>query len=169
MSERTVPADDMKFGLLMESAQTHQRLAEAHLEKLRAHTQELDGVVREEIRHTLVEELQALTSETQQAAEALRRMGRSAGLRSLAWTLTVALLCSSVPALIVHGFLPSARELGRLRAQRDALATNIARLEREGGHARWRRCGEDERLCVRVDREAPVYGEHRDYYVLQGY
>ncbi len=51
----------MKFGLLMESAQTHQKMAEAHLEKLRAHTQELDGVVREEIRRTLIEELQELT------------------------------------------------------------------------------------------------------------
>ncbi len=51
MSERALGIDDatMKFGLLMESAQTHQKIAEAHLEKLRAHTQELDGVVREEM------------------------------------------------------------------------------------------------------------------------
>ncbi len=62
MSERAPAMDDttMKFGLLMESAQTHQKLADAHLEKLRAHTRDLDGVVREEIRRTLVEELQDL-------------------------------------------------------------------------------------------------------------
>ena len=51
MSESAPAIDDatMKFGLLMESAQAHQKLAETHLEKLRAHTQDLDGVVREEI------------------------------------------------------------------------------------------------------------------------
>ena len=53
----------MKFGLLMESAQTHQKMAETHLERLRAHTEDLDGVVREEIRRTLVEELAELTAE----------------------------------------------------------------------------------------------------------
>ena len=42
----------MKFGLLMESAQAHQKLAETHSEQLRAHTQDLDGVVRDEIRRT---------------------------------------------------------------------------------------------------------------------
>jgi hypothetical protein len=47
MGERagTVDETTMKFGLLMESAQAHQKMAETHLEKLRAHTQDLDGVV----------------------------------------------------------------------------------------------------------------------------
>jgi hypothetical protein len=56
MSDRTQTMDDatMKFGLLMESAQAHQKLAETHLEQLRAHTRDLDGVVRDEIRRTLV-------------------------------------------------------------------------------------------------------------------
>jgi hypothetical protein len=56
MSARTQTMDDatMKFGLLMESAQAHQKLAETHLEQLRAHTRDLDGVVRDEIRRTLV-------------------------------------------------------------------------------------------------------------------
>ena len=59
MSDRPATVDEttMKFGLLMESAQAHQKLAETHLERLRAHTQDLDGVVRDEIRRTLVEEL----------------------------------------------------------------------------------------------------------------
>lgn len=74
----------MKFGLLMESAQAHQKLAESHLEKLRAHTQDLDGVVRDEIRRTLVEELQAVTAESDRAARALRAMKHAANMRGLA-------------------------------------------------------------------------------------
>src|SRR5271156_1986128 len=76
MSERAAAIDEstLKFGLLMESAQAHQRLAETQLETLRSHTQDLDGVVRDEIRRTLVEELQMLTAETSRAARALQRV-----------------------------------------------------------------------------------------------
>src|SRR6202171_6593087 len=74
MSDRAHTMDDatMKFGLLMESAQAHQKLAEAQLDKLRAHTDDLDGVVRDEIRRTLIEELQMLTAESTRATQALR-------------------------------------------------------------------------------------------------
>lgn len=171
MTEQALAADEatMKFGLLMESAQAHQRLAADHLERLRAHTQELDGVVRDEIRRTLVEELQAVTLETQQAADALRRMRRNASVRGLTWAVVAACLGSVVPALVLYWVLPSSSEIARLRAQRERLATDVARLEHEGARARWRRCGEAERLCVQVDRKAPAYGEGGDYYVLEGY
>ena len=49
----------MKLGLLMEAAQAQQGLAAQALERLREHTAGLDAVVREEIRATLIEELQA--------------------------------------------------------------------------------------------------------------
>ena len=79
MSDRAQSMNDstMNFGLLMESAQAHQKLADTHLEQLRAHTRGLDGVVREEIRRTLIEELQTLTAECKRATEALRRVRRS--------------------------------------------------------------------------------------------
>src|SRR5450631_848215 len=100
VTEHGVSMDDhtMKFGLLMESAQAHQKLAEAHLEKLRAHTQELDDVVREEIRRTLIADLQALTTETDRAAAALRKMQQAAHLRGVAWNIGFAVLCTAVPA-----------------------------------------------------------------------
>ncbi len=81
MTDRSAAVDDatVKFGLLMESAQAHQKLAETQLDKLRAHTQDLDGVVRDEIRRTLVDELQMLTAETTRATRALQRVGRGAG------------------------------------------------------------------------------------------
>src|SRR5579863_7856981 len=69
MTERAPALGDaaIQLGLLMESAQAHQKLAEGQLQRLRAHTQDLDGVVRDEIRRTLVEELRALSAEAARA------------------------------------------------------------------------------------------------------
>jgi len=161
--------DTMKFGLLMESAQAHQKLAEAHIEKLRAHTQDLDGVVRDQIRRTLVAELQSLTAETEQAARALRAMKRAAHLRGIFWNIGIAIVCTVIPAATLHWALPSPATIAALRAEQAALAQNVARLARQGGRAEWRSCGEAGRLCIRVDRAAPVYGEKADYYIVKGY
>ena len=169
MSERTAMAEDtMKFGLLMESAQAHQKMAEAHLERLRAHTEDLDDVVREQIRRTFVEELHSLTMEADRAARALRDLGRTANLRGAAWSVGIAALCALVPSAIVHWALPSTSTIESLRAQRDALSKNIEDLERKGARADWHRCGDSARLCVRVDRKAPAYGEQADYYIVKG-
>jgi len=153
----------------MESAQAHQKLAEAHLEKLRAHTQDLDGVVRDEIRRTLIDELQAVTAESDRAARALRAMKHAAHLRGLAWNVGVALICAAVPVVVARYLLPTSADISALRLQRDALAQNVASLEQRGGKVDWKSCGDSARLCVRIDRKAPVYGEKADYYVVKGY
>jgi hypothetical protein len=171
MTDRTAVADaaTTKFGLLMESAQAHQRLAETQLEKLRAHTQDLDSVVRDEIRRTLVEELRMLTAETTRAARALQGLRRGAGLRGTLWGLMPALICALVPVTVARWVLPSAAEVSALRARRDELNLNVSKLEQMGGRIEWRYCGDTRRLCVRVDRRASSYGEKADYYVLDGY
>jgi hypothetical protein len=171
MSERAPAIDDatMKFGLLMESAQAHQKLADAHLEKLRAHTRDLDGVVREEIRRTLIEELQTLTAESKRAAQALQAMKRAANMRGLLWTVVAAVLCTTIPSTFARWVLPSAGEVAALRAERDRLASSVTRLEQHGGRVDMRHCGDAARLCVRVDRSAPSYGDKADYYIVKGY
>ncbi len=171
MSDHAPSMDDstMKFGLLMESAQAHQKLAETHLEELRAHTRELDGVVRDEIKRTLIEELQTLTVESKRAAEALRKIRRSAAARFGLWSLATAVLCAGIPTAVMRWALPSRSEITALQARRDELAANVAALDRRGGRIEWRRCGETTRLCVRVDRKAPAYGEKADFYVVAGY
>ena len=171
MTDRAAVADDatMKFGLLMESAQAHQKLAETQLDKLRAHTQDLDSVVRDEIRRTLVEELQMLTAETARATRALQKVRRGAGLQRALWSFMLMLTYSLVPLAVARWVLPSASEVSTLRARRDELRMNVAKLEQLGGHIDWRRCGDTRRLCVRVDRKAPSYGEKGDYYVIEGY
>jgi hypothetical protein len=166
---QTMDDSTMKFGLLMESAQAHQRLAETHLEQLRAHTRDLDGVVRDEIRRTLVEELQMLTAESKRATEALQRIKRSAAVRVGLWSILPAILCAGIPMVIMVWAMPSGSEIAALRARRDQLAANVSGLERRGGRVDWRSCGETARLCVRVDRKAPTYGEKADYYIVAGF
>jgi hypothetical protein len=159
----------MKFGLLMETAQAHQKMAETHLEKLRVHTQDLDMVVRDEIRRTLIEELQMLKVESTRSTEVLRRIGRGAMLRGTLWSVAVAVLCTAIPTAIMRWTLPSTSDIASLRMRRDEMMTNLAALERQGGRIEWRRCGEKSRLCIRVDRKAPPYGDRADYYVVEGY
>ncbi len=159
----------MKFGLLMESAQAHQRLAETQLEKLRAHTQDLDSVVRDEIRRTLIEELQMLTAETARATRALQRVRHGATLRGALWSLVIVGICALIPIGVARWVLPSAAEVSALRARRDELSVSVARLEQQGGRIDWRHCGDARRLCIKVDRAAPAYGEKADYRVVEGY
>lgn len=160
-------------GLLMESAQTHQGLVDTALERLRAHTHGLDAVVREEIRRTLIEELQTLVSETGAAARALRALGRAAKLRTAVWSVGIATLSSalalSMSVAAARVLLPSPREIAALTAQREELTVAVARLERRGGRIDLRRCGDAQRYCVRIDRKAPAFGQKGDYLIVAGY
>ena len=169
MRETGANDDTMKLGLLMEAAHAQQALAETTLEKLKAHMGDLDDIVREEIRRAFVEELQLLGDEGKRAAESLRRLGRSANSRVVLWSVGLTLLCTAIPLCGEWLFLPSQSELAALRSKRDDLAANVARLEQRGGRIDLRRCGGTDRLCVRVDRKAPAYGEAADYWVVKGY
>lgn len=171
MTDRAAMLDDatMKVGLLMESAQAHQKLAEDQLQRLRTHTQDLDSVVRDEIRRTLAQELRALTTEAARATRALEKIRGAGALRGSAWSLAAALLCTLLPLGVARWALPSAAEIAALRSRRDELSVNLAKLEQQGGRIDWRRCGDARRLCVRVDRQAPTYGDKADYFVIEGY
>ena len=168
----------IKLGLLMESAQTHEALAKALLEKLQAHTQGLDGVVRDEIRRTLLEQLKALHAESQNTVAALRtereQIKTRMIIRSVAMMGLSALVMVAIALGVAWYVLPKRSEITQLRTEisqlqteRDELAGVDAELERRGGRADVRRCAEH--LCVRVDLRAPRYGDQSDYYVIRGY
>jgi len=165
--------ETMKCGLLMETAQTQQSLVDGALQRLRAHTQDLDVVVRDEIRRTLVEELQLLASESKAAARSLRSLTQAANMRMALWSIGSVTLCSAMSiAMIVAAarwLLPSHAEIAALTAQRDELSLAIGRLEERGGRIDLRRCGNPGRYCVRVDRKAPVFGQQSDYLIVAGY
>ena len=158
----------LRMGLLMEAAQSQQRLAQASLEKLDAHARELDALVREEVRRTLLETVAGLTVETEQAADALRRLRRVADLRVVAWTVTVTLISAAVALGATRWALPSLGQIESLRARRAALLADIERLRERGAQIDLRRCGQRRRLCVRVDRHGPGYGAHGEYRLIEG-
>src|SRR5579863_7884369 len=126
MDSRSQAMDEasMKFGLLMESAQAHQKLAETHLDKLNAHVQDLDGVVRDEIRRTLVEELQMLSAESRRAALVLQGIRRNSLTRGTIWSIVLSVVCTGIPTAIVGWFIPTERQLAALRMRRDELAAS---------------------------------------------
>ena len=165
----TIDETTMAFGLLMESAQAHHKLAESQLQKLRDHTRDLDNVVREEIRRTLVDELQTLTAETASAIGALERIKRGVTLRNTLASVGVAMACAFAPLFTAKLVLPSPAEMAALTARRDEMALNVSRLQQRGGAIDLRRCGAPLRLCVQVDLKAPKYGDKADYYVIAGY
>ncbi len=151
MSERAQSMDDatMKFGLLMESAQAHQKSAENQLERLRAHTRRpRRRGARRDSAH-LVEELQMLTAESTRAADALQKMqARGASARGTLWSLLMA------RTLRRHSHRRRAlgaaigAEIAALRARRDELAASVANFEQHGGRIDWRRCGAMLRACA---------------------
>ena len=160
--------ETLRAGLMMERAEAYQRMAEASLERLEAHTAGLDAVVRDEIRRTLLEELRGVNAESKRAVAALRHVKRAASVRALLWSAGMMLLCVATTGGVIYWLLPSRAEIAALRSQREALAANLVSLQRQGGRVDLRRCG-DGRLCVRVERKGPSYGDQADYLVVKGY
>ena len=159
----------MKLGLLMEAAEAQQALAATALERLREHTNGLDAIVREEIRSTLTEELSALGEDSRRAAQSLHALKQAASLRLAAWSVGVTALSAAIPFGAAWWLMPSRAEIAALRATRDELTANIARLSQQGGRVELRNCGAARRLCVHVERGAPPYGDASDYRVVKGY
>ena len=169
MTDAEMGDEAMKLGLLMEAAHAQQRLGQESLERLAAHARDLDGIVRDEVRRTVAEELAGVAIESRRAAQSLQSMRRAANMRVLLWTVSISFVCSGVAIGEAWWMLPSPREIAALRAQYDVLAANIARVRERGGSIELRRCGARSRLCVRVDRGAPAYGAGADYLIVKGY
>jgi hypothetical protein len=85
------------------------------------------------------------------------------------WSTLAALVPGIIVALILWWWLPSPAQIAALRSQHAQLAAAVARLSGGGGRIDLRRCGDASRLCVRIDRHAPAYGEQSDYLIVQGY
>jgi hypothetical protein len=171
MSNDTPPLDEgtRKLGLLMEAAHTHQELIDGSLRQLQAHTQGLDQVVRDEIRRAFIAELAELIDESARAAAVLRALGRAATLRVAWWGALIGLVPGVIMLLLLWCWLPAPGRIAALRAERGQLSAAIAQLADGGGRIDLRRCGDASRLCVRIDRRAPAYGEQADFLVVRGY
>jgi hypothetical protein len=167
----TPPATEetVSIGLLLETAQSHQDLANQSLKRLQAAIATLDDVVRDVIQRTLIDQMAELTQHCDETTQSMRRLGNAVRLSSLWSGAILAVVPGALTALAVWYLLPTQAQMGALRAQREALNANIAQLSRDGGRIDLRRCGSDARVCVRVDHHAPTFGEHAEYMVVQGY
>lgn len=103
------------------------------------------------------------------AADQLSLVHRATGMRFARWSFGVVSLCALVPTVLTWMLMPSREQLIQARQTLDQLSTGVAQLSREGGRIELRHCGTEQRLCVRVDRKAPLYGENADFMVLKGY
>lgn len=169
MTDAALSEEAMRLGLLVEAAQAQQRLGEESLQRLAAHMRDLDAIVRDEVQRTVAESIGNVAGESRRAAESLQRLRRAANLRTLLWTVSIAMICSGIAMGEAWWLLPSRREIAALRARRDVLAADISRLKQRGGLMDVRTCGAQARLCVRVDRTAPAYGAGADYLIVKGY
>jgi hypothetical protein len=158
----------MRCGLLLETAQNHQDLVESALRELREHAHGLDDVVRAEIRRTLVDELGTVIHESALAVNALQVLQRRARMQSAASMLATGLLAAAVTAWVCWRWLPRPAEIDALRERRDRLAAQVELLERHTAPIDLRRCGSEQRWCVRIDRQAPAYGTDSDYRIVKG-
>jgi hypothetical protein len=160
--------DSVKLGLLMETAERQQKLAEAAIGQLNEQTQGLVAGARDQLHRAVVEEMTLVRAETQRAVDALQRVKRAANARVTLWTIGLTAISVCIALFVAWWVLPTRAEIAALRAERDALASNVAALNQRGARADLRLCGTGH-LCVRVDTNAPRYGDQRDYFVIRGY
>jgi hypothetical protein len=151
-----------EIAMVFAAAQTQQQVAEAALDRLQRHTQQLDALVRDTVRRAHLEGLQALHFETERALTGLRDLHRAALPRAFWMTLGSAAFGLAMSLILGVCFIPSKAEI----AQRQAtLATLIA----SGAQAQLSRCATPHaapKLCIRVDASAGSFGPTRDYYLV---
>jgi hypothetical protein len=101
----------IQLGLLMETAQTHQALAQAALEELKTHTRGLDQVVRDAVHNAFVQDLGVLHQELERAQQALRAAQRTRKSRGLVIGVLFGIAVTSAVAFAglaaTHAFLCS--------------------------------------------------------------
>jgi len=84
MDESTI-----QVGLLLDTAQTHQKLADASLQRLESHTRGLDAVIRDAIARSITEELRTIRDETQHTLSAFVAVQRRVNRRLIALAAAV--------------------------------------------------------------------------------
>lgn len=99
----------------------------------------------------------------------LAQVQRASSVHFAKWSFGVVSGCALVPTLLSWMLMPSRTQLLQSRQTFDQLSAAIGQLSREGGRIELRHCGAANRLCVRIDRKSPFYGESADFMVLKGY
>jgi hypothetical protein len=131
--------DSVKLGLLIETAERHQKLAAAAITTLSEQTQGLEAMVRDQIRRAVVEEMKTVRAETQSAVEALQSVKRAANARVTLWTLGLTAISVGVALFVAWCVLPTPRLKSRRYAP-NAISSR-ATLQSSINAVRGRICG----------------------------
>ena len=146
-------------------ATVHAQQSQIHdlLATLDSRSRDLDTTVGEAVQRALGEAAGI------RAAQTLTQVHRATGLRFARWSFGIVSACALVPTVLSWALLPSRTQLLQARRSLEQLSAGVAELSRQGGRIELRHCGATDRLCARIDRKSPFYGENGDYMVLKGY
>jgi hypothetical protein len=164
MKSETAPdGAPIELGRILETVHAQQAQLQGMLASLESRSRDLDDSVAEAVQRALLQPAGL------RAAEKLAQMQRASSMRLARWSFGLVSACALVPALLSWMLLPSRTQLLQARQNFDQLSGAVAQLSREGGRIELRHCGAANRLCVRIDRKSPFYGDSADFIVLKGY
>ena len=112
--------------------------------------------------------LAALKKQNTEAEDLQSRMERTRA--SLGWRLS-ALAVAGAAGFVLAGWISATWQqhaIEQARAELEALQANADDWAKRGGRAKLEKCGDQGRLCVRVEK-GTGYGEQSDYMILKGY
>ncbi len=150
-------------GRILETVRAQQSQLDGMLATLEARSRDLDASMGEAVQRALMEPAGL------RAIEALSQVHRATATRFARWSFGVVSLCALAPMSLSWILMPSRAQLLQARQTLDQLSAGAAQLSREGGRIELRHCGATNRLCVRIDRKSPFYGDSADFMVLKGY
>lgn len=162
-SELSTEATPVDLGQILATVHAQQSQIHGVLATLDSRSRDLDSTVGEAVQRALADAAGI------RAAEKLSQVHRATGMRLARWSFGVVSACALVPTILSWALLPSRAQVLQSRQTLEQLNAGVAQLTRQGGRIELQRCGAAQRLCVRVDRKSPFYGENADYIVLKGY
>ncbi len=162
-SEAAADGAPVELRRILESVHAQQSQLYDMLASLESRSRELDASVEQAVQRALAQPAGL------RATEKLAQMQRASTVRFARWSFGVVSGCALVPALLSWMLMPTRTQLLQARQTLDQLSAAVAQLAREGGHIELRHCGTANRLCVRIDRKSPFYGESGDFMVLRDY
>ena len=162
-SELSMEATPVDLSLILATVHAQQSQIHGLLATLDSLSRDFDTTVGEAVQRALSD------SAGIPAAERLSQLHRATGVRFARWSFAVVSACAVVPALVSWALMPSRAQVLQARQTLEQLTAGVAQLTRQGGRIELQHCGDANRLCVRVDRKSPFYGEHADYVILKGY
>jgi hypothetical protein len=163
MTSELVTEGAPEIGRILETVHAQQSQLHGMLASLDSRARDLDSTVGEAVQRAFMD------AAGLRAAEKLTQVHRATGIHFARWSFAIVSACALVPAALSWLLMPSPTRLFQARQTADQLSARVALLSREGGRIDLRQCGEARRLCVRVDRKTPFYGENADYMILKGY